>query len=190
MVIQLSKNVDLNLFIGGQMLSWIKKWWERVLLISLSVIVVGSSIFYYIRIKKISSDISTNDVYMKYFVQPSLNNISSDSPAIDFSNKSGVVRVRSGFADLLINSEGSVKKGEGYQISLKTINPSGLLLTGSKVAYSWYHAGQNQAVTIDNPNSKLYPGSSIRESAFLSPVEGTELKTIYVNVEYELMGSK
>lgn len=110
--------------------------------------------------------------------------------SLDFSNKTGTARIQSTFTDLLVSSDGSEKKGEGYVVHLKTVNPSSIQLSSSNIVYSWKHKDQSQAATITNPNENLLSSSSIRDSAYLSPVEGDELKIIGVKVDYELMRSK
>jgi hypothetical protein len=166
-------------------MEWFKRYWERILLTTLAVTFVGITIYNQIQIRKLKY--SVGEIYKG--IDFIYHNSVPKSVGLDFTNKTGCTRIQAGFTDLLINSEGSIKKGEGYEVHLKTTNPSSLYLSSNTVIYSWVHNGQSQAATVTNPNAILYPASGITESAFLSPVEGDELKSIFVSVTYDLMKS-
>lgn len=175
--------IVVNALKGGRVL--ITKW-ERILLITIAVLFIGISIYECYKIYNIEKYIQETSSYFDGFIIP---NIIYRSVDLDFTNQTGVARVKGGFTDLLLNSEGAVKKGEGYQVAIKTTNPSDLILSSSDLIFSWYHNGLAQATTVTNPNETLYPGASLVDTAFLSPVEGNDLKSIRVTVDFELMRS-
>jgi hypothetical protein len=108
---------------------------------------------------------------------------------LDFSNESGYARVTGGFTDLLVGSRGASKKGEGYVVKLSTNNPSSNVMTSSRVIYSWVHDKHDFSVTITNPNAMNMPGTALMHTAFLSPLEGDELKSVWVAVDYDFVRS-
>ena len=166
----------------------ITKHWERILLLCLTALFFGRTILGFNSMKNLDSRISVMAESMKFLL-----NFAPPIPStaeLDFSNKTGTERIQSTFTDVLVSSEGSEKKGEGYIVHLKTVNPSSVILSSSNIIYSWSHKGQSQAATVTNPNENLLAGSHVKDSAYLSPVEGDELKTINVKVDYELMRSK
>jgi hypothetical protein len=163
---------------------WIKKYWERCLLICLTILVLVNFVRSSFLNKRL--DDFLKGVKLIYQEAPPIDK----EITLDFSNKTGAARIQSSFNDLLVMSNGSEKKGEGYVVYLKTINPSSIQLSGVNIVYSWEHNGQSQAATITNPNEHLFAGASVTSSAYLSPVEGNELKLIKVKVGYDLMFSK
>ena len=163
--------------------------WERSLLIILAFSFIGYVVYDTNRSKDLGPKIVAgikDDMKELYSYAPPI----PKSFDLDFSNKTGFARVQSSFTDLLISSQGSEKRGEGYKVYLSTVNPSSISLSSSDIVYSWIHNGQSQAATITNPNENLLAGSSVKDSAYLSPVEGDDLKKINVKVFYELMRSK
>jgi len=157
----------------------IKEHWVIVSLLILALCVV--SIVSYITIK---SEIA---------MYAALKELSATSHPVsirlDFSNESGYARITGGFTDLLVGSRGASKKGEGYVVKLSTNNPSSNVMTSSRVIYSWVHNKQNLSVTITNPNAMNRPGTALMHTAFLSPLEGDELKSIWVTVDYDFVSS-
>ena len=162
---------------------------ERSLLIILTILFIGHVVYDKKRINTLRAEIVAGmkeNIEKLYSYAPPI----PKSIELDFSNKTGFARIQSSFTDLLISSEGSEKKGEGYVVYLKTVNPSSIYLSSSDIVYSWEHNGQSQAATVTNPNENLLTGASVKDHAFLSPVEGDDLKKINVKVFYELMRSK
>lgn len=168
------------------MFGWIGKHWERILLIFVSFLLILCLLFNYSLLRKFNGIRNWEDNFMNiytYLVIPAVT-------SIDFTNEDGVVRVKSDFSDLLINSEGSEKKGDGYEINLKIINPTSINLKSSDVIYSWISNNQSFATTITNPNENLFAGSSVTESAFLTPLDGTGLKNVNVEIRYDYMNQR
>lgn len=160
------------------MFDWIKQKWERILLVVLTVLFILETV----RVEDLKQGVNRSVRYL-------INAIDEREVTLDFSNKAGAARIRTDFTDLLVNSEGSEKQGEGYQVKLNIINPSSVVLNSSNIIYSWTHDNLSQAVTIANPNAILYPGSSVKESAFLSPMEGSDLKSVAVELGFEFARS-
>lgn len=170
------------------MFGWIGKHWERILLLLLTLLIIGRTIIATNHTKNLESKITdlADSVKLLFTLAPPI----PKTLDLDFSNKSGVGRIQGSFTDLLINSQGSDKKGEGYVVHLKTTNPSSIYLSSSNIIFSWKHNDQSKATTVANPNENLLPGASVNQSAYLSPVQGDELKVISVKVDYELMRSR
>jgi hypothetical protein len=153
--------------------------WRKLLPQALIVMALLGMIVNFLYCKSLNKAINITYTEVQKVVPSSLG--------LDFSNKSGAGRVRSSFTDVLISPQGAVKKGEGYEVKLQLINPSSIVLSNSNIIFNWDHDSRSMATTISNPNATLYPGSTIFEKAFLSPLEGDELKRIWVEVDFDFM---
>jgi len=109
--------------------------------------------------------------------------------SIDFSNSSGLGRLNSSFCEVLVGSRGAVKKGEGYQVKLRIVNPSSITLSGYKITYSWTSYGMEKSAETLSANVRLAPGYSYTDVAFLSPLEGDALKSVSVKINFDYMSS-
>jgi hypothetical protein len=102
---------------------------------------------------------------------------------LDFQNASGVTRVKSSFADILIGSEGSSKKGDGYEVKLKIINPSSITLQNIKCEFK-YNSFKNPVI-YENVNTTISPGTSKILTCFISDLSDYDLKSINVSVHFD-----
>ena len=102
---------------------------------------------------------------------------------LDFQNKSGVARIKSSFTDLLIASEGSNKKGDGYEVKLKILNPSSARL--HSITCEFRYNSLKSPVTYKDINMELFPGTSKVITCFISDLTDNELKSINVFVQFD-----
>jgi hypothetical protein len=103
--------------------------------------------------------------------------------SLDFQNKSGAARIRSSFNDILIASEGSTKKGDGYEVKLKIINPSSIILRNIKCEFRY--SRYNTPVICEDINMSIYPGNSKTLNCFISDLSDYDLKSINVSVQVD-----
>lgn len=102
---------------------------------------------------------------------------------LDFQNTTGVARLQSSFTDILVASEGSVKKGDGYVVTLLIINPSSITLRDVKARFDYRKAAD--PVLCGDVNIRIFPGSSTKIECFISDLTDRELKSIDVSVNFE-----
>lgn len=102
---------------------------------------------------------------------------------LDFQNKTGVARIQSNFTDLLISSEGSYKKGDGYVVKLKIINPSSITLQIVNCKFSY--SGSQVPVIYDDINFTIPPGRSKTVKCFISNLSDYDLKSIGVAIHFD-----
>jgi hypothetical protein len=141
-------------------ISWIKR---NLLLILLFVLL---SIFVNYKVNKIESIISES------IIMP--------NAILDFQNKSGAARIKSSFTDLLIASEGSIKKGDGYEVNLNILNPSSITLHNIRCEFKY--SGYKNPVICEDINMSISPGNSKTLKCFISDLSDYELKSIDVSV--------
>ena len=96
-------------------LSWLK---QNILIIVLLVLL---SIFVVNKLNKFES------IIVKSIIQPNVT--------LDFQNKSGAAWIRSSFTDILVGSDGSIKKGDGYEVKLTVLNPSSVTLNSIRCEF-------------------------------------------------------
>ena len=108
-----------------------------------------------------------------------------DSVTLDFQNKSGAARIRSSFVDVLISSEGAVKKGDGYTITMTIVNPSSITL--QNLTSRFYYRPTANAAVCTELETKIYPGGSKKVNCFISDLKDVELKSVEVSVYFEQM---
>jgi hypothetical protein len=102
---------------------------------------------------------------------------------LDFQNKSGVVRLRSSFTDILVSSEGSTKKGNGYLVSYAVINPSSVGLKNITSTFSYNKS--RRPVICSDINTIIYGGYSKKMECFISDLSDYDLKAIEVSIHFE-----
>lgn len=111
-----------------------------------------------------------------------LESIITPNANLDFQNKSGVAKIRSTFTDVLIASEGSIKKGDGYELKLKIINPSSVILHNVKCQFRY--SGNSMPVNCEDINMFIAPGGSGIMKCFISDLSDYDLKSIDVSVQF------
>ena len=102
---------------------------------------------------------------------------------LDFQNKSGVARLRSSFTDLLVSSEGSRQKGNGYLVAYTVINPSSVALKNITATFS-YNKSRSPVICSDL-NTTIYGGYSKKMECFISDLSDYDLKAIDVSIHFE-----
>jgi len=146
-----------------QLLSWIK---NNIILIILFMLLL---IFVYNRLNSYESYIYESVVL--------------PNTVLDFQNKSGAARIRTSFTDILVASEGSVKKGDGYEVKLLIINPSSIVLRNIRCAFKY--SSYQRPVICEDINMAIYPGSSSTLKCFISDLSDYDLKSIDVSVKID-----
>jgi len=149
-------------------LSWIKLIKNGLLAILIVFVLLCIYVFTYGSLKSILLEsIASSTVG----IVSSLESITSSTVGIvpstvnlDFQNKSGVARIKSSFIDILISSEGSIKKGDGYVLLLQIINPSFITLRG--ITCEFRHSGSTTPVIYTDVNMSLFPGTSKKVQCF------------------------
>jgi len=106
-----------------------------------------------------------------------------DTVTIDFQNKSGAARLRSSFVDVLVASEGAVKKGNGYMLTMTIINPSSVTLQNLTSRFSYRSTASD--TVCSELETKIQPGNSKKINCFISDLTDAELKSIGVSVFFE-----
>jgi len=101
---------------------------------------------------------------------------------LDFQNKSGVTKIQSSFCDLLVCSDGSIQKGNGYIVNLDIINPSSITLTD--IECQFIYNDTKKPVVYSDVNFKVLPGYSKTVSCFISDLTDSELKSISVMINF------
>ena len=109
--------------------------------------------------------------------------IISPNASLDFQNKSGAVRIRSSFTDVLIASEGSIKKGDGYELKLLIINPSAIVLRSIRCEFRY--GSYQMPVVCEDINMYISPGNSKILKCFISDLSDYNLKSIDVSVKFD-----
>lgn len=120
------------------------------------------------------------------FVDYKLNrfeNIIPPNASLDFQNKSGATRIQSSFTDILIASEGSIKKGDGYELKLQIINPSSITLHNIRCEFRY--SGSQMPVICEDINMSISPGNSKTMKCFISNLSDYDLKSINVSVKFD-----
>lgn len=114
----------------------------------------------------------------------SLINESTIMPSVilDFQNNSGAARIKSSFTDILVASEGSIKKGDGYEVKLNIINPSSITLKSIRCEFNY--RSSNNPVIYEDINISIPPGSSKMVKCFISDLSDYDLKAIDVSVYF------
>ena len=128
----------------------------------------------------IYNKLSTHESYIS-------NSMIMPKVSLDFQNKSGVARIRSSFTDILIGSEGAIKKGNGYLLKLKIINPSTITLRS--ITCKFQHSYSDKSATYQNVNTIIAPGRSITVPCFISDLSDEDLKSVEVSVDFDQMSS-
>lgn len=108
--------------------------------------------------------------------------------SLDFQNKSGVARIKTSFTDILIASDGSRKRDNGYELKLKVINPSSIYLHNINTEFR--HIDSGKSATCNDVNIIVRPGSSKVLTCFISDLSDSELDSIEVGVDFEQMSSR
>jgi len=147
----------------SQSVSWIKK---NILLIILFVLLL---IFVITKLSKFESTLTESII---------LSNAS-----LDFQNKSGADRIKSSFTDILVASDGSIKKGDGYELKLKIINPSTVTLHNIRCEFRY--SSSQMPVIYEDINMSILPGNSKVLTCFISDLSDYDLKTIDVSVKFD-----
>lgn len=106
---------------------------------------------------------------------------------LDFQNKSGVARIQSTFTDILVGSDGSIKKGDGYEVKLRIINPSSITL--QSVTCKFRYNNYNEPAIYQDIKTTILPGRSKTVKCFISNLSDYDLKSINVSVEFDQMSS-
>jgi hypothetical protein len=107
----------------------------------------------------------------------------AESVILDFQNKSGVARMKTGFADILVASAGSRKRDNGYELFLKVINPSSIFLRNIKTEFR--HVNLNKVATCGDINMIIPPGSSRVLTCFVADLSDSDLKSVEVMVDFD-----
>jgi len=102
---------------------------------------------------------------------------------LDFQNQSGTARIKSTFTDVLIASEGSIKKGDGYELKLRIINPSSVTLQNVKCEFRY--SGSSMPVNCEDIYMSIAPGNSRIMKCFVSDLSDYDLKSIDVSVRFD-----
>jgi hypothetical protein len=105
--------------------------------------------------------------------------------SLDFQNKSGVGRIKTSSTDILIASEGSIKKGDGYELILRIINPSSITLRNIRCEFRYTSA--KITVIYEDINMSISPGNSKTLKCFISDLSDYDLKSIDVSVKFDQM---
>ena len=106
---------------------------------------------------------------------------------LDFQNKSGVARIQSTFCEILVGSDGSIKKGDGYEVKLRIINPSSIALRN--VTCKFRYNNYNEPAIYQDIKTTILPGKSKIVKCFISNLSDYDLKSINVSVEFDQMSS-
>jgi hypothetical protein len=147
----------------GQGFSWIKK---NILLIILFVLLI---IFVVNKLNRFESVINESIILPNVY--------------LDFQNKSGAARIRSSFTDILVGSDGSIKKGDGYEIKLNIINPSSVTLNNIRCEFRY--SSSSMPVIYEDINLSISPGRSKIVKCFISDLSDYDLKSIEVSVKFD-----
>lgn len=134
-------------------------------------------------------------VLLAIFVNSRLNeyenniNESSILPTVylDFQNKSGVARIQSTFSEILVGSDGSVKKGDGYEVKLRIINPTSIELRN--VTCEFRCNNYDEPAIYQDIKFTILPGRSKTVKCFISNLSDYDLKSINLSVEFDQMSS-
>ena len=102
---------------------------------------------------------------------------------LDFQNKSGAARIRTSFTDILVGSDGSIKKGDGYELKLKVINPSSVTLNNIRCEFRY--SSSSIPVIYEDINMSISPGRSKTVNCFISDLSDYDLKSIEVSVTFD-----
>lgn len=100
---------------------------------------------------------------------------------LDFQNPTGAIRIQSSFTDLVITSEGSRQRDNGYELSLNIINTAS---TGFKEVKAVFTKGDKSA-TCNDLNFFLYSGRSRVLKCFFSDLSKEDLSSIEVSVVFD-----
>ena len=144
-------------------ISWFK---QNVLFI---ILFVSLSIFVVNKLNKFESIINESII---------LPNVS-----LDFQNKSGAAKIRSSFTDILVGSDGSIKKGDGYEIKLRVLNPSSITLNNIRCEFRY--SSSSLPVIYEDIKMSIPPGSSKTLNCFISDLSDYDLKSIEVSVMFD-----
>ncbi len=146
-----------------QSISWLK---NNILFIILFILLI---IFVVNKLNKFESVINQS------IILPSVN--------LDFQNQSGAARIRSSFTDILVGSDGSIKKGDGYEIKLKVLNPSSVTLNNIRCEFRYNSS--SMPVIYEDINFSISPGRSKVVKCFISDLSDYDLKSIEVSVTFD-----
>mgnify|MGYP000982280655 CR=1 FL=1 len=144
-------------------LSWLK---QNILIIVLLVLL---SIFVVNKLNKFES------IIVKSIIQPNVT--------LDFQNKSGAAWIRSSFTDILVGSDGSIKKGDGYEVKLTVLNPSSVTLNSIRCEFKY--SSSTIPVIYEDIKMSIPPGSSKTLKCFISDLSDYDLKSIDVSVQFD-----
>lgn len=148
-------------------------WIKKNLLFSIVFIIIFVLLVIFV-VKKINK---LEAIIFESIVIPTAN--------MDFQNQSGAYRIKSTFSDVLIASEGSIKKGDGYELKLRIINPSSVTLHNVKCQFRY--SGNSMPVNCEDINMFIAPGSSRIMKCFVSDLSDYDLKSIDVSVHFDQM---
>lgn len=149
-------------------ISWLKNNLIFIILFILFFIYVGEKLNGFESI--ITESIISESIIQKNYI-------------LDFQNKSGVARINSSFTDILIASDGSVKKGDGYELKLKIINPSAITLRNIRCEFSY--SSSRTPVIFEDINMFIPPGYSKIVTCFISDLSDSDLKSISVSAHFD-----
>jgi hypothetical protein len=107
----------------------------------------------------------------------------SERVTLDFQNKSGVARMKTGFTDILVASAGSRKRDNGYELFLQVINPSSIVLRNIKTEFR--HINLNKVATCGDVNMIIPPGNSRILTCFVADLSDSDLKSVEVLVDFD-----
>jgi len=114
-----------------------------------------------------------------------LESIILSNVSLDFQNQSGAALIKSSFTDLLIASEGSIKKGDGYELKLQIVNPSSITLRDIRCEFRY--SSSQMPVIYEDINVSISPGNSKTLRCFISNLSDDDLKSIDVSVKFNQM---
>ena len=147
---------------------------ERIILVSMAILLLGSLGF---------SGYSCAEVNR---LQKKLASVYQYAPThsaiLDFQNSTGAVRIESTFTELIIASEGSTKKDDGYELALAILNPSSTSLTEISAHFS---SEESKSATCESLEFRLLPGRSRVLKCFFADLAKEELSSVEVSVEFQ-----
>ncbi len=143
-------------------ISWFK---QNILFIILFVLL---SIFVVYKLNKLES------IIVESIVLPNVS--------LDFQNKSGSSRIKSSFTDVLVGSSGAIKKGNGYELKLRVLNPSSVTLKNIRCEFR--DGSSNKPAIYEDIRMSISPGTSKTLKCFISDLSDNDLKSIDVSVKF------
>jgi len=142
--------------------------WLKVIYVVIPIIIVFLLIINY-RLNQIENSTSESITLKKV--------------VLDFQNKSGVAKIRTGFTDVLVGSAGSKKRDKGYELYLTIINPSSIALRNIKTEFR--HIYSSKAASCGDINMIVMPGKSRTLTCIISDLAESDLSSIEVSVDFD-----